>query len=177
MKKTKTNSKSLPQKKADVNTKDASYLLCTSELNGELVKSIEHFLGYLLHRTTLLYKSSMLPEYTPYNIMGQHFVALAIIDANPKINQIQICQSLGVDKATMVKTVDDLVRAKFIERKECENDRRIKRLVLTKKGQTVLLALEERRKVREKEFLSTLSADEALQFKDILSRLIKANLP
>ncbi len=131
-----------------------------------------HF-GYLLHKTSLLYKLESSKRLASLNIQACHFAALLIIESETSANQIQICSETGVDKATMVKTIDHLQNLKLVERVESKSDRRIKNLNLTKKGKRLLTQAKEIRAGYEKDFLDSLTSGEAKSIRKILLKLIE----
>lgn len=51
------------------------------------------------------------------------------------LSQIELAQSLGVEAATLVATIDKLEHAGMVERMLSPNDRRIRLVVVTKQGQ------------------------------------------
>lgn len=86
---------------------------------------------------------------------------------------MQICTKTGVDKATMVQTIDHLENLKLVERIISKNDRRVKILNLTKKGSLLLNKAKAIRAEYEKDYLSALSSQEAEQLKKYCSSLLK----
>jgi DNA-binding MarR family transcriptional regulator len=136
-------------------------------------EALKHYLGYLLHKATIMYKSGAYEKLAVLNLQGFHTAALAIIEADPNVNQIQICSETGVDKATMVKTIDHLQKMGLVERKESQNDRRVKTLSITKKGKAVLTQAVKIRIGCENDFLSVLSAKESELFRATLLKLVQ----
>lgn len=136
-------------------------------------EALKPHLGYLLHKASVLFKFEGAKKFAPLGLQGYHFAALLIIEAEPSTNQIQICSETGVDKATMVKTIDHLEDLKLVERLESKNDRRVKNLNLTKKGKQVLEKAKIIRAQHEKDFLSGLNDKEIENFKKTLLRLIE----
>lgn len=136
-------------------------------------EALKPHLGYLIHKASLLFKHEGSQKLAPLNLQGFHFAALLIIETDPNTSQIQVCTETGVDKATMVKTIDHLEDLKLVERVESKNDRRVKYLHLTKKGKLVLEKAKVIRAQYEKEFLSALDPKEADQFKKSLLKLIE----
>jgi MarR family transcriptional regulator for hemolysin len=90
--------------------------------------------------------------------------------------QIELARLVGLDKTTMVVTLDELEAAGLAERRPSAEDRRARVIVVTKAG---------RRKVREaaaiferirEDILSTLPADEREVFVGALRRLVTERL-
>jgi len=90
--------------------------------------------------------------------------------------QIELAQMVGLDKTTMVVTLDELEAAGLAERQASPHDRRARVVAVTKAG---------RRKVREAEaiadrvradVLETLPARDRQVFVDSLNRLVRSRL-
>jgi len=90
--------------------------------------------------------------------------------------QIELARAVGLDKTTMVVTLDELEAAGFAERRPSATDRRARVIAVTKDG---------RRKVREaqrvaervrEDVLGALPAEERQPFLDALRRLVDERL-
>lgn len=66
------------------------------------------------------------------------FAVLELIDANPKVSQVDISATLETDRATVMALVDRLEERGLVERRRSEDDRRRLRLVLTSSGRSAL---------------------------------------
>lgn len=64
------------------------------------------------------------------------WTAVAVAAAAPQpLSQVELAQSLGVEAATLVATIDKLEQAGMVERMLSPHDRRIRLVVVTKLGQ------------------------------------------
>ncbi|CAA9517366.1 MAG: Transcriptional regulator, MarR family [uncultured Solirubrobacteraceae bacterium] len=90
--------------------------------------------------------------------------------------QIEVARMVGLDKTTMVVTLDELQEAGLAERRPSPSDRRVRVIAVTDAG---------RRKVREaqaiaervrEDVLSVLPAEERRAFVDALRRLVDERL-
>ncbi len=107
-----------------------------------------------------------------HQLQGQHFAILSVIASSPDINQMKICEEMGIDKASMVKITDHLEKGKFIERIASKDDRRVKILRITSLGEKFLRMAQGKRLEIEKKFMNPLSEAEALQFKDSILKIL-----
>lgn len=137
-------------------------------------ESLKPYLGYLLHKTSLVFRFEGSKKLAPLGLQPYHFAALLIIESDSNTNQNQICTETGVDKATMVKTIDHLEDSGLVERVESKNDRRVKNLILTKKGKQTLEKAKLVRKQHEKDFMRGLGEAEIKNFKATLLKLIES---
>ena len=67
--------------------------------------------------------------------------ALLQIEDSPGTSLIELSAALGLDKSTMSRTVDGLVRNGLVERARDESDRRLVRLTLTGSGEATCDAI------------------------------------
>lgn len=97
--------------------------------------------------------------------------ALAILEANPGLSQIELSEEIGLDKAMIVGIIDELERLGLARRERAADDRRRNLLYITDEGKAQLdqwfeIARENERAVRE-----TLSPGEFDILSDLLDRI------
>jgi DNA-binding MarR family transcriptional regulator len=85
--------------------------------------------------------------------------------------QLALANQLGVDRTVMTYLLDDLERAGLIERRPDPADRRVRRVVATDRGRTVLRELDERLKHVDDGLLSVLDEPDRSAFRALLRRL------
>ncbi len=78
------------------------------------------------------------------------YALLLILDVEKPSTQIQLGTRAGVDKTTLMFTLDRLEDDGLVERKLNPENRRVRRPVLTTKGRRVLAAVNEARRASEK---------------------------
>ena len=93
-----------------------------------------------------------------------------------ELTQIEIARLIGVDKTTMVVTLDELERDGLAERRPSSKDRRARVVAVTKEGEAMVRkSTEVVRRVQE-EVLETLPARERAALVDGLQRLVRERL-
>jgi DNA-binding MarR family transcriptional regulator len=105
------------------------------------------------------------------------YQVLSIASAGACRNQAGIADSLGVDRTVMTYLLDDLERAKLIERKPDPTDRRSRQILLTAKGVRRLAQLTERIAAVEQSLLADLTEAEGRQLRELLARATSAAGP
>jgi DNA-binding MarR family transcriptional regulator len=100
----------------------------------------------------------------------QHNVLSALM-ANPECHQTEIGRIVGYDRATVGAVLATLEGRGLIERNGSESDRRIKKLTLTRKGQTLLNASNAAMDRINQRILDPLAVYERPLFVALLSRL------
>jgi DNA-binding MarR family transcriptional regulator len=129
----------------------------------------------------LLWKAS-------HALATEHTAALAEVGVAPRaycvlskaaggdFTQIQLAELCGLDKTTMVVTVDELERAGLAERRLSPTDRRARIIGVTDAGRKVVAAGQQIIARLHEEILSTLPADERKPFVSALARLVDGRL-
>jgi DNA-binding MarR family transcriptional regulator len=141
-------------------------------ITGRVHPALRQYLGYALFKTALRMKMKMADLICPYGIIPAQTGIIMILKESGPMNQMTLGESMGVDKATMVKLIDGLEGQKLIKRTVPPEDRRAKLISITEKGLKVQAAVEEKSKQAEAEFLAPLNAAEKKAFKLILDKLL-----
>jgi DNA-binding MarR family transcriptional regulator len=96
---------------------------------------------------------------------------LAIVEANPGINQGAVGKVLGIKRANMVSLINELVERGAIERTTTPRDRRSFSLELTGPGEALLADCMTRIAAHEQKLLAGLSDLEQQLLLNLLSRI------
>jgi MarR family transcriptional regulator for hemolysin len=90
--------------------------------------------------------------------------------------QTELARMVGLDKTTMVVTLDELERAGLAERRPAPTDRRARVIAVTKAGERVVREAEEITARIRDDVLAALPARERRTFVDALARLVGGRL-
>jgi DNA-binding MarR family transcriptional regulator len=112
--------------------------------------------------------ASTLFEDLPGAARGYQVLASAAHHAPP--TQLALAQQLGIDRSVLTYLLDDLEGRKLIERQPDPADRRARRIVLTRAGETVLAKLGKRLAAAEQHALRGLDDQEQKILRDLLWR-------
>jgi DNA-binding MarR family transcriptional regulator len=104
---------------------------------------------------------------------GYQVLASAAHHAPP--TQLALAQQLGIDRSVLTYLLDDLENAKLLERRPDPADRRARRIVLTRKGETLLGQLSERLAAAEQHALRGLDQAEQQTLRELLWRASSTN--
>ncbi|RYY26653.1 MAG: MarR family transcriptional regulator [Sphingomonadales bacterium] len=96
---------------------------------------------------------------------------LAVVDANPGVNQGAVGTALGIKRANMVSLINELVYAELVARVVAPEDRRAFSLTLTEAGQAMLADCIDRIERHEARMLSDFTADEQRTLIQLLARI------
>jgi DNA-binding MarR family transcriptional regulator len=130
-------------------------------------------LGYCLSKLTTLIKAQLERKLKQIDLNIHQMALLAVLSIDNSTNQNQMCDELGVDKASMVKLIDQIEQLKLVERVNSSEDRRVKFLHITEKGRSTLAKARALRLSVEEQFLSTLSEAEKLSLRSIVPKLLE----
>lgn len=121
-------------------------------------------------------------------LRARHVAGLAEVGISPRehcvllharpggLTQKEIGQRCGVDKTTMVATLDHLEAAELVRRRSSPTDRRARLVSVTPAGETVLARAQEIARRIEGEVLGTLPAADREAFLATLQRLTRGPL-
>ena len=98
--------------------------------------------------------------------------ALMVLAVEGALTQQRLAERQGIDRTTMVAVVDELERARLVERRRNPTDRRAYALHLTAAGRSALERGRDATARAEEAFLAPLSAAERRDLKATLRRLV-----
>jgi DNA-binding MarR family transcriptional regulator len=96
---------------------------------------------------------------------------LATTVAEGPRRQLDLAAQLGVDRTVMTYLLDDLEKAKLVQRQPDPADRRARLIVPTEQGKETLCDLERRLSTAEDEILGSLDQAERSSFRLLLQRV------
>lgn len=141
-------------------------------ITGHVHPALKQYFGYALFKTAMRMKTKMADLVGPYGMIPAQIGIIMILKESGPMNQMTLGESMGVDKATMVKLIDGLEEQKLIKRTTSPEDRRAKFISLTEKGIKVQAVVLQKSKAVEDEFLEPLTATERKAFRGILDKLL-----
>src|SRR5574340_667058 len=98
-------------------------------------------------------------------------LALESISRQKALTMSDMARSLGVAFSTATKITDRLIERKLVLRERNHGDRRIVKVVLTGKGEEIVLAYQRQKKEIFERMMKTLSAEERENFVLILEKI------
>lgn len=133
---------------------------------------LKNFFGYCLFKVATLQRLRLEATLSAEKLLPIHFGIMIILESEGATSQIKMGDSLGIDKASMVKLIDHLENLHMIERKVDPKDRRVNLLLITDKGRKTFLRAKKLAEKSEGEFLAVLSGEEKKTLKHIMSKLL-----
>jgi len=139
------------------------------------VDSVEQSLCWLLSRANVMLTAKLTAALEELGLPPrQHHVLLTALGGEH--TQIELARIVGLDKTTMVVTVDELEAKGLAERRPSKTDRRARVIAVTKKGEHAVLEANDVVARVHEEILSTLPERERRIFLQSLSRIVSGVL-
>ncbi|MGB7258961.1 MAG: MarR family winged helix-turn-helix transcriptional regulator [Pseudolabrys sp.] len=99
---------------------------------------LDDHLGYFIRRLQVWVFQDFIRALASVGIRPAQYSVLVVIGANPGLSQADLAQTLGIERARLVRLLHRLQRRGLTERRAAPNDRRSHALFLTREGQAVL---------------------------------------
>ncbi|MBX5204594.1 MarR family transcriptional regulator [Rhizobium sp. NZLR1] len=103
----------------------------------------------------------------------KQLAVMELVAGNPGVSQIDLANTLGTDRATMMALVNRLAARDFIERRPSAADRRRQELHLTEAGRATLARARALIAMHEQRFIELFSPDEMDALLAALKRIYK----
>jgi MarR family transcriptional regulator for hemolysin len=95
----------------------------------------------------------------------------AATQACSPLSQSALADTLGVSRASMVHTVDRLVKGGLVKREPSASDRRLKRIVVTDAGKHFYFLIKDEVAARRREMLAFVEPKELVHLTDLFEKL------
>jgi DNA-binding MarR family transcriptional regulator len=128
-------------------------------------------LGFRLRRVNQRLSRKFGERTRPFGFRSGGISALAIIEANPGISQIEIAREVDVDASVAVGMINDMRQRALISRTRLPNDKRRYAIAITDKGRGLLDEIFAMIEEMENQSLRCLSPTELLFLGRILDKL------
>jgi MarR family transcriptional regulator, transcriptional regulator for hemolysin len=132
-------------------------------------------LGWLLAQAFYAFAAEQGKALAPLDVTPRQYCVMSSA-LSGEHTQIELAQLTGLDKTTMVVTLDELEEAGYAERRPSAHDRRARVVVVTKKGERKVAEARGVLDEVQNEILSTLPAGERRVFVDSLATLVRERL-
>ena len=128
--------------------------------------------GYCFTKTALRLRKSLSDGMEKVGIQLPQMGLMIILSKSGPMNQISLGEEMAIDKATMVKVLDQMEDNGIVRRKAGPDDRRVKLVELTPKGRALLPKMQKLREQVEAQFLSPLSKTEVVELRRLILKLV-----
>ncbi|MBL6958843.1 MAG: MarR family transcriptional regulator [Rhodospirillales bacterium] len=116
--------------------------------------------GYHLRRAQIAVFSNFSRTIADHQITPGQFGVLTLIAANPGLTQSALAKAVGIERSTMVATIDALEGRKLVERRPSPVDRRSYALMLSNEGRGLVAKLKEKVVNHENDMMAAVSDED-----------------
>ena len=99
---------------------------------------LEGHLGYFVRRLQVWVFQDFVRTLAAHDIRPAQFSVLVVIEANPGLSQADLADTLGIERARLVRLLDELEKRSLTRRQPSPVDRRSHALYLTEAGEAAL---------------------------------------
>ena len=134
---------------------------------------IDSLVGYNLRRAAARQRERFRNVFSSYDIRPVQLTALTIILHNDRLGQSMLGKAMDMQRANVVKLLDELQERGLIERKPLIGDRRAYEVHLTGKGKKLTLELLAVHEKLEADLAESLGCDELKELVKLLRKFRK----
>lgn len=145
------------------------------QADAPALPSLDTLPGYQIRRLQQIAVGLFMSEMAAHDLTPVQFAALASVVSEPGMDQRTLARRIGQDTSTTGGVTDRLEKRGLLRRQTAPDDRRVRRLVATDAGRTLLAAVWPDMQRAQQRILAPLSATERRQFMALLGRLVAAN--
>ena len=145
------------------------------EINQEINTDLQNLPGHLIRRLNQIAVGIFMLEMEAFGLTPIQFAALQAIYQQPKLDQKTLANIIGLDTSTTGGVIDRLELRGLVDRHAPEFDRRVRLLVLTEEGKSILHSATPLMLNAQERILSPLSANDQKTFMKLLNRLVIEN--
>jgi DNA-binding MarR family transcriptional regulator len=131
--------------------------------------------GHLIRRSQQIAVALFVEETAAFGLTPVQYAALVAIREQPDVDATRLSQLIAFDRSTIGSVLERLEVKGLIARRSSADDRRVKRLRLTKRGSALLARIGKAVARAQERILAPLAPAERRQFMAMLTRLVQVN--
>src|SRR5215207_1602639 len=149
--------------------------VAVKEASSQSEQPLSGHLAWLLSRASYALTTELTAGLASVGVSPRGHCVLAAASTGES-TQTELASSVGVDKTTMVVTLDELEAAGLVKRLPSSHDRRARIVAVTKAGERKVAEGKEVVKRMQEDVLTALPADQREVFMDALATLVRERL-
>ncbi len=131
--------------------------------------------GHLIRRCQQIAIAIFLEETKEFDTTPVQYAALVAIGRYPQIDATRLSHLIAFDRSTLGSVLERLEQKRLVARTSGEEDRRVKKLILTKAGAQLLVDIESAVERAQMRMLAPLRLEERRRFISMLERIVHIN--
>jgi DNA-binding MarR family transcriptional regulator len=136
---------------------------------------LENMPGHFIRRLQQIAVAVFLEETEPHGITPVQYAVLQAVRNSPKVDQRTLAGTIGFDTSTIAGVIDRLEARGLLLRNASPDDKRVRLLTLTQKGEELLDAVIPGMLQAQVRMLAPLTEKQRAEFVKALRILVKAN--
>jgi DNA-binding MarR family transcriptional regulator len=133
---------------------------------------LQDSLGYLVNRAARSLAHQLAEELRPAGVAIGQWAVLMFLWARDGMSQAELSRVVAIEPPTMVRTIDRMVRDGLVTRAPDLDDRRVTRICLTERGQSLRVELVPKAAAVNARNLSRMTESEGKTLRRLLKRLL-----
>ena len=134
---------------------------------------LEDCMAFMTNRSAKEISDDLESRLAPHHITRAQWTTLYYIKINEKISQRNLAKLLEIKESSVVRQLDKMEQAGWVERITCSTDRRTKCLSLTELGLKIETEMETVVDGFKKAVVADISEEELEVFKGVLNKMLK----
>jgi len=140
----------------------------SAEIDFDLLPGL---IGYNLRRAQVVLFAGLSNALSDLELTPGLFGLLVLVGSNPGLSQSALARAMGIERSTMVASIDGLESRGLVERRPSPVDRRSNALVLSRKGKSLLKRAKEVVRGCEEDLFGGLAEEERETLRQLLRRI------
>lgn len=133
---------------------------------------LEDCISFVTNRSAKEMSDELERRLAPHHVTRAQWTTLYYIKINSQISQKKLASLLGIKESSVVRQLDKMEKAGWIERVTCSTDRRTKCLSLTDIGLQIELEMEEVVSDFKKAVVEDIPEEDLTVFKNVLRKML-----
>lgn len=134
-------------------------------------ESLTSSVAYRIRLLQIAAYKSFEQRVTGFGVAPRYFGLLKLVQANPGIPQARLAEAIFLDRSSLVPILEALTREGWVERKSSDQDKRVRLVFLTPKGDARLAILEQQVFAHEAMISAGLTASQKMQLIALLDHV------
>lgn len=134
---------------------------------------LDDCLAFITARSAKIFVAGLERRFRSYSVTRIQWIAMFYIHENKGITQRELADKMAVKEPTVVRLTRELEQEGIVFRMGSDTDKRIKRLLLTEKGERVYQEMLPVAETFKNDTISGIGSEELQTLKDVLNKMVE----
>ncbi|TYC61972.1 MarR family transcriptional regulator [Rhodobacterales bacterium] len=131
--------------------------------------------GYLVRRLHQIHVGLFAEEFADTGMTPVQYAMLSVLAVHNALDQLSLSKAVGVDRTSGADVIKRLARQDLVVRTKSPEDRRMKLVVITPAGATLVRQMRPAMEAAQSRLMAPLAPEDRKFFMDALRQMIEAN--